>query len=234
MARNDFGMSTWDEETGGRKAPQAGDRVKVDFMRLNDGPNLVRIVTKPYKYLVHKYKEESDPGFGDRASCSGPSHNGECPLCARGDKPKQRWYIGVIDRATGQYKVLDIGSGIYADIRDLNRDEAWGDPSKYDVVIKVNKKGSPKDYYSVLPRPSTALTPSDLEHKSDKNEEDLARRCTPPQPEWVLTRINAMREKKGLQPLAAMAAKTGAVKVSVPVAVAMDDSEEVSFPAADE
>jgi hypothetical protein len=86
------------------------------FLRLDEGSNELRLVTAPYQYLVHKYKKEGDPGFGQKVSCS--QIHGSCQLCDAGDKAKPRWFYGVISRKSGTYKVLDISFAVFSQIRN--------------------------------------------------------------------------------------------------------------------
>ena len=121
MSNQKFGTTTWDEETGNKRGQQ-GDKKRDVFMRLGDGSNPVRVITKPHLYLSHKYKEEGDAGYGDKIMCSAPLHK-SCPLCDRKDRAKKRWFVGVIDRKTNTYKILDISVTIYDQLKTLNRSE---------------------------------------------------------------------------------------------------------------
>ncbi len=196
-----FGTTDWNEETGPRKNNErpAGDN-KVQYMKFVNGDNKIRIVIDPKRYITHKFKEENDPGFGDWVKCSMPLHKA-CPLCARKDKPKKRWLVGCIDRKSGQFRIMDISSAIYDQIKSLYQDEEWGDPKDYDLNIVMNDKNPPATYYKVNPRSKKPLSEADLAVLKSVNEEDLLRRCTPPEPAWVLSRINTLREKRGLAPL---------------------------------
>lgn len=193
-----FGTTDWNEETGPRKNNDRfnGDN-KVQYMKFVNGDNKIRILFDPKRYITHKYKEENDPGFGDWVKCSMPIH-GSCPLCERGDKPKKRWLVGCIDRRSGQFRIMDISSAIYDQIKSLNQDEEWGSPKDYDLNIVMNDKNPPATFYKVNPRGKKPLSEEDLAILKSANEEDLLRRCTPPEPAWVLSRINTIREKRGL------------------------------------
>lgn len=233
MSNQKFGTSTWDEETGGKRGAQGanGDKKRDAFMRLNDGNNLVRVVTKPHLYLSHKYKEEGDPGFGDKIMCSAPLHK-SCVLCDRKDRAKKRWFVGVIDRKTSQYKILDISVLVYDQLKTLNRSEKWGDPSRYDIDIVVNKTAAPANYYSVVPDPPTPLSKEDLELiKKSVNEEELDKKCTPPTPDWVLSKVNTLRAGRGQAALAASSAAPVKAPTNGAAVVDMSDDEDVTFPA---
>ena len=190
---NDFGLVTWEQVEFSSYG--AGSNQKRDeFIRLQSGSNVVRIITKPYQYIVHKWKEEGDKGYGDKVRCS--MFHGSCPLCEQGDIPKPRWYIGVIDRKTQSAKILDMSSAIFQAIQKLNRQEAWGDPGTYDIDITVDKNAGATGYYTVMPMPKTALTDSDLEVKMNFDSEALKGRCTPPKPEEVVRIMGIIRKRK--------------------------------------
>jgi len=212
-----FGTTDWNEETGPRKRPEhAGgnkDENRLQYMKFVNGPNKLRIVFEPKRYLTHKFKEEGDAGFGDWVKCSAPVHN-TCPLCdavkriektdkdlAKANKPKKRWLVGAIDRKTGLFRILDISSAIYDQIKSLNQDEEWGDPRDYDINIVMNDKNPPASYYKVNPGSKKPLSEADLAIVKSVNEEELLKRCTPPDPEWVLSKVNTLRDKRGLAPL---------------------------------
>jgi len=195
MSEVKFGMTAWDD------LPETnfGNFTKDVYMKLDSGSNVVRCVTRPYQYHVHNFKEEGDTGFGEKIWCSKPAH-GKCPICDLNDpnnKAKLRWYVGIIDRKTQTYKLLDIGRSIYDFILGLTRDESYGDPMKYDIDIKVNKKGGAVGYYMVIPKPPMPLSVDDVKIKEAVDTDNLQRKCTPPLPEKVAEKMEAARAKKG-------------------------------------
>lgn len=222
-----IGLSNWNQEIKGR--PNQPDKKDV-FMRLQDGDNKVRIITEPYQYLSFKYKEENDAGFGDKVNASMPLETD--PLYLRGFKPKRRWLVGVINRKTDQFELLDISVVVYKAIQNLFRDEAYGDPKTYDVVIKVDRNGGATGYYNVIPRPPTPLTEKDLKIIQESNHEEvLVRRCTPPSANWVKARVNAIREKKHLPAINwdEVVATPTAATTTVPAVDMGDDGEDFEF-----
>lgn len=225
-----FGTTDWNEDTGPRKGGkfENGDN-KTQYMKLVNGSNFVRIVTDPKRYITHKYKEKDDKGYGDWVKCSAPLH-GSCPLCDRGDKPKKRWLVGCIDRASNQYRILDISSLIYDQIKTLNKSK-WGDPKRYDVEIVMDDKAQAANFYKVLPQMPEALSTADLALVKTVNEDDLLRRCTPPEPAWVLSRINTIREKRGLTPLTSTPASSVKNEEPQKVEASTDVDEDLTFPA---
>ncbi len=166
---------------------------KDTFLKLNPGSNVVRLVTLPYQYYQHKYKfDASEKGFGHRIYCS--AAHGSCPVCAKGDKPKRRWLLGVIDRKTNSYRILDISWSVLKSLQTLNRDEDWGDPQNYDVDIVVDPNGGPVGFYSVVAKPKKNLTAQDLVLRDQANLEDLVRRTSAPPPERVEERFQKLME----------------------------------------
>lgn len=180
------GEVSWDEEPKQEKKSNSQDL----FLRLDDGENEIRLLTLPYQYLVHKYKKEGDPGYGNKISCS--AAHGHCPVCDLGDKAKQRWFLGVIDRKTNSYKILDVSWAVYSQIKKLNSGK-WGDPTKYDVSIIVDRKGGATGYYTVQPVEKSPLSVADQRIKDEKLDlADLKRRASPPTPDVVQKRLDSV------------------------------------------
>jgi hypothetical protein len=223
-----FGEVSWSDDvfSGDKKTVNSKDL----FLRLDEGSNEMRLVTQPFQYLVHKYKKEGDPGFGQKVQCS--AIHGSCPLCATGDKAKPRWLLGVISRKTQSYKILDISFAVFGQIRkyakNLNR---WGDPTKYDIDITVDKNGGATGYYSVQAIPKEPLSAADQVLKDGADLEDLKRRVTPPTADKVQQRIDKINGGTVAAPVATATASTASAKVAIP-AVSMTDDEELdkSFP----
>ncbi len=230
-----FGEINWTDEI-------AGDKKNVNskdlFLRLDEGPNEMRLITQPFQYLVHKYKKEGDPGYGLKVHCS--AINGSCPLCATGDKAKPRWLLGVISRKTNTYKILDISYMVFSAIRKYAKNlQHFGDPTKYDIIVEVDKNGGATGYYSVQALSKEPLSAADQVIKDTVCDlDDLRRRVSPPTPEEVQKRIDkingdaiAQAAKTSAKPTSKGTAKT-ATKAVVTQAVNMSDDEELdeSFP----
>jgi hypothetical protein len=62
-------------------------------------------------------------------------------------KIREKHVIHVLDRATGEVKLLDKGNGIFKKIKSLAMDSDWGDPRFYDINITMS--GDPKDFQSI-------------------------------------------------------------------------------------
>jgi hypothetical protein len=151
----------------------------------------------------------------------------DCPLCAAGDKPSRRWLIGVISRKTGTFKLLDISYAVFSQIQKYAKNtQRWGDPTKYDIDIVVDKNGGPTGYYAVQPIPKEPLSVADQTIKDSVDFDDLKRRVTPYTAEQVQKRIDKINGDAG---------KTSAPyapQVIAPTPVKDDSSDEdESFPA---
>lgn len=173
------------------------DNSKNSFLRLSPGSNIVRLLTMPHQYHQHKYLVDGGKKFGYRVNCSGA--NGSCPLCEKGDKSKRRWFLGVIDRKTSSYKILDIGFSIFKAIQTLAKDDDWGDPSRYDIDIVVDPNGGSTGYYTVVAKPQKPLSAADLILREDNTPEELGRRTAPPTSEKVAERLQSIMDEIGLQ-----------------------------------
>ncbi len=232
MSKTVFGSTSWsDTELGGNNFKE-GKSNKDAYLRLENGDNVVRIVTKPHEYLVHRIKfDEKDPGFGERVMSS--MFHGSDPCCEApyNSKPKRRWLVGVIDRKTGSYKILDMSTLVFKGIQDLAKDDDWQDPSGYDVNIKVNKAGGPSGYYSVIPKGKKPLSASDLEIKQNIDLEELKRKCTPPTPEQVEARLASLRAKKGLTNTVQTSATAESAPKARPVVEDDNSTDDFEFPA---
>jgi hypothetical protein len=230
-----FGEVSWNDDVfGGENKKQTNS--KDLFLRLDDGSNEIRIVTPPFQYLVHKYKKEGDIGFGQKVKCS--AIYGSCPLCALGDKAKPRWLLGVISRKTGTYKILDISFAVFGQIRKYARNtKNFGDPTKYDINIEVDKNGSPTTYYTVQALSKEPLSADDQKIRDTQVDlDDLKRRVTPPTPDQV----QKIKDKiDGIATSDSSSKKVVADKSDTKVvapAVSMTDDEDLenSFPSYDD
>lgn len=234
-----FGEVSWSDDVfpGGDGKKNANN--KDLFLRLEEGSNEMRLVTQPFQYLVHKVKKDANnpKDFGQKVSCS--AIHGSCPCCDTGDKAKPRWLIGVIARKTGTYKILDISYAVFSQIRKYAKNvQRWGDPTKYDIDIVVDKNGGATGYYSVQAISKEPLSAADQVIKDSADLDDLKRRVTPLTPENVQKRIDKINGVATADaPAAAPAAgkKVAAKAAPKTTAVSMTDDEDLesSFPAYD-
>lgn len=227
-----FGEVSWNDDVFEDKK---NSNNKDLFLRLDEGSNELRILTQPSQYLVHKIKKDPNnpKDFGQKVSCS--ASHGSCPACDLGDKAKPRWLLGVISRKTGTYKILDISFAVFSQIRKYAKNTArWGDPTKYDIDIVVDKNGSPMSYYSVQAISKEPLSAADQVIKDAIDYDDIKRRVTPLTPDQVQKRLDKIMGTDSVT-MTAAATVVGAVKVApkakVPV-VSMSDDEDLdqSFP----
>lgn len=182
-----FGEINWTDNNldfGGKKEQ------KDIFLRLLPGDNELRFVTNPHQYLVHRIKKDPNnpKDFGQKVTCS--ALNGSCAACDTGDKAKPRWLVGVIDRRTNTYKVLDLSYMVFNQIKTHAANPKLGDPKRYDINIVVNPKGGATGYYTVQTYSKEPLSASDqalVDEHADMD--DLKRRTQPSTPEQVQKRI---------------------------------------------
>jgi len=220
-----FGEISYDDSFGDKKGPN----VKDLYLRLDDGENEVRLLTNPFQYTSHKIKKDPNnpKDFGQKAYCS--KIHGECPACEYGD-PKTRWLYGVISRKTGTYKVLDVPWSIFSQIKKLNNNPKWGDPTKYDICIIVDKNADPTSYYAVQPVPKEPLSATDQQIKDkDLDLEYLRQKVTPPQPADVQKRLNKILGDDSLLKNTAKPAAKNPPTAKVQV-VTLDDDTDEKFP----
>ena len=185
-----FGEISWSDDVtfadGGEKKSAGKDA----WLRLEEGSNVVRLLTQPHQYLVHKgIKKDGEKGYGTKVYCS--AIHGSCPLCSLGLKASARWLLGVIDRKTNSYKILDVSYQVFSSMRKYARKvDVWGDPTKYDLDIIVDKTGGPSGYYTVQPIPHKALTAEDQMTRDKADLDDLKRKVSPPQADFVQKRLD--------------------------------------------
>ena len=227
-----FGEVSWNDDIFGG-SEKKGSNAKDLFLRLEEGSNEMRLVTQPFQYLVHKYKKDANnpKDFGQKVSCS--AIHGSCPLCTSGDKAKPRWLLGVISRKTGTYKILDVSFAVFSQIRKLARNtQRWGDPTKYDIDIVVDKNGGATGYYSVQPISKEPLSAADQQIKDNIDLDDLKRRVTPLTPDQVKSRIDRINGVTDGSTPATATQPAKKASAPQPAPVSMDDDDD-SFPSYD-
>jgi cation transport regulator ChaB len=92
------------------------------------------------------------------------------------NKIREKHIIHVLDRATGEVKLLDKGNGIFKHIKKLAMNSDWGDPRFYDITISMD--GDKNDFqtieYSVTASPNKGSI-TDAERKLyEEKKIDLA------------------------------------------------------------
>jgi hypothetical protein len=170
-----YGETDWNENSGSGGG-------KAEFLRLSEGENRFRVITKPFKYSTHKnVKPVDEKGYGRKVPCSANEETGEtCPLCEMGHKAKRMYMLGVIDRKTDTYKVIDISWSIFSPIKGFVNDPIWGPPESFDIKVKKNPHSTgPSDFYLVSPIPHTPLSIDDQQKRDTADTEYLKSKTTP-------------------------------------------------------
>lgn len=220
-----FGEVSWNDSSGSSDKKNAN---KQDmWLRLDEGDNELRLITSPFQYLQHKYKKDDTDKYGQKVYCS--AAHGSCPLCDAGDKAKPRWLLGVISRKTGTFKILDVSWAVFSQIKKLaNNTQRWGDPTKYDINIFVDKNGGATGYYSVQPLPKEPLSAEDQKIRDNVDLDDLKRRVTPPTADQVQKRLDKINGVASSDSSSKDSAKV--TKPTPAVALQDDDDLDDAFP----
>jgi hypothetical protein len=184
------GVVGWGEPSLG------GGKSKNDFLRLNPGSNLIRLLTLPHQYHQHRYEPAGGKKYGYRINCSRSETEEKCPLCEMSpvNKAKRRWFVGVIDRKTGTYRTLDIGYSVFKSIQTLAKGP-WGSPEGYDLDIVVDPNGGATNYYYVSPMPPMPLTADDIRLQEENPAKNLAAKVEAPSPSFVQDRLNKIQDE---------------------------------------
>jgi len=161
-----------------------------DFMTLDEGSNLVRVVTSPYQFYVVWTVDASGQKRKVRSAVKG------CPLVQRGEKAQARWYLGVLDRKKeGKPSILEIGPQIFKQILGLSKMDVWGDPKEFDIDIKRQPKGS-QPLYIVSPIPHKALSADETGAITEfEGRVDFVKMTEPPTPEQVREMVGLPAEE---------------------------------------
>lgn len=248
-----YGLQEWGEVDLSFNTPKQYSKQENVFLKLKDGDNKVRLLTKPSQFWQHKYKPPGDKGFGYRVSCSKAGNaGGSCPLCdivakemrdkvdpknRMVTKAQKRWLVGVIDRDSASYKILDISKTVFQAVQDLFNDSDWGDPIQYDINIKVNKNGGPTGYYGVTPKNAKPLSEADLQLKDEEMDvDDLIQRCQPPTEEEVIeqmARWDAFSKKRSGKVEPEAQTQTSAKSEPQTSSASSDSDDDYDFPAVD-
>ncbi len=118
-----------------------------DFIKLPEGDNIVRIISKGV--VAYKHKMKSGGRFIPLGLCTGEG----CRNCEKSEPYKCFMWLA-INRTTGQVGVLEAGATIGNGIAELAHSRAE-DPKTFDILI--NRKGSTKETtkYQILASPET-------------------------------------------------------------------------------
>jgi hypothetical protein len=202
------GLTGWGDknQTGPREDRE--ELPRLPFMRLQNGNNVLRIITDPYVYYHIRYKGSKSKGsFGDRVNTAWPTHKEDCPaynfICKPNKtNPKKRYFVAVVDRRDNEVKIFDMSvlvyeqlQGILADLKEATSEDHA--PTDFDINIRYNSKASsPSGFYHVMGRPVAALSEADVELingiGSDVITKILDRQSASPRPDQVQRRLESL------------------------------------------
>jgi len=139
----------------------ADSNSKSDFMRLEEGDSIVRVMGNPIQFYVHWVVT---PG-GNRRKVNSPIDSPQLlrRLEDSGFKRQARWLIRVLDRDDDEFRILEVGPQIYNAIKALYNNKRWGKVTAYDITVNRGPKGR-QPLYSTTPNPKEPL-PGDLKAK---------------------------------------------------------------------
>ncbi len=153
MSNMVFGEVDWNSADSGT--------TKSNFMRLEEGENLVRVMGNPVQFYIHWVVTPD----GSRRKVNSPVDSPELVrrLEDSGFKRQARWLVKVLDRTDDEFRVLEVGPQIYNGIKSLYNNSRWGKVTQYDLSINKGPKGT-QPLYGVTPNPKEALS-SDFKAK---------------------------------------------------------------------
>lgn len=142
-----FGEVDWNSADSGT--------TKSNFMRLEEGENLVRVMGNPVQFYIHWVVTPD----GSRRKVNSPVDSPELVrrLEDSGFKRQARWLVKVLDRSDDEFRVLEVGPQIYNGIKSLYNNSRWGKVTQYDLSINKGPKGT-QPLYGVTPNPKEPLS----------------------------------------------------------------------------
>jgi len=145
------------------------------FLTFKEGDNKVRIVSEPEPRMQHWLGKRPIPCVG------------KCKLCADNLKVRTSHMFHVIDRETGEFKIMGTGVTVANAMRELKESDDYSFDSipDYDITIKRTGLGLDTEYTVLAARNNSELTEeektkvADLKPMKDiiksLNEADLER-----------------------------------------------------------
>lgn len=228
MADNNvvIGLTGWNNKSNTGRRQERDDLPNLPFMKLQNGPNLMRIVTDPAIYYRVRYKSPtSKEPFGKKVRSSWPTYKTEtgasaCPLIQMGYKEPlpHAYFVIVIDREDQELKILDMSTLVYEQLQGIISTEKkliGKDylPQDFDIVINFNKKSTtPAGYYQTTRRDIAPLSQDDVDMIETVGREVLNRilvaKSAAWRPESVLKALKDAGWKEGEKaPVKAKSAK---------------------------
>jgi hypothetical protein len=241
-----LGVKSWSEMNFGNG--QQKESAKTEFLRLEQGSNVVKIVTDPYEFLIHRYKSPlSTQSYGDKLMSCFPAGTRSFELGvdpffdkkvseAKDDKekkaarPQSRWYIGVIEKKTMTFKLMEASYSLVKAIVQIAKDEDYGDPKRYYLDIKVDRNGGATGYYTVVPKPPMPLSLEEQSIIESIDIESIEKRCAPITAEQQKERIAKIDEKHAkLHAGNQNSGQPEVTKAPQPIVATEDESEDDDF-----
>jgi hypothetical protein len=234
-----FGEVEW----GSVEAPQpVQEKKSVPFLTLKEGDNFVRLISpKPLQYKRHWVTDSN--GRLAKVNCS---LDEDCPVFiektksqCKGEQGEKAYLFKILDRATGEIKVLDAGSQIVNAIGDWVQNPSYGVPTEYDINILRAKKSTPKKgepfkpLYTVEAMEKAPLSieekqlVADSENPNHENFIDLKQRAQPLSADSIKKILSKDAGSKSKP--APKASKTNFTKASAPVEDRSSSSDDENF-----
>jgi len=110
----------------------------MELVRLKSSHNKIRILTNPYVYDAHCVTRDDTRIIETSKIVKCSMANGSCVACDSGNHVLHRWVVGVIDKADGRYKVLDLSMGFFKQIQNLTQMPDLDDPTEYDIDFYID------------------------------------------------------------------------------------------------
>ena len=149
---------------------------KGQFMKLADGANNIRILSKPLIGKLYWVSPEGvirERGRGQKGDKPyRVDYKSELPEGVLDLHVKEFWMMKVWDYADEAVKILEITqASILRPLYEFIEDPKWGDPREYDINIKREGSGMETKYF-VMPSPPTALAP-EIKDAFEEDDFDL-------------------------------------------------------------
>ncbi len=155
---------------------------KGEFMKLGEGANNIRILSKPLigkLYWVSPEGVVREKGKGEKGDKPYRlNYTDELPKEVLDFQTKEFWMMKVWDYKEGSVKILELTqASILRSLYEFVKDEKWGDLREYDINIKREGSGIDTKYF-VMPSPPTQLAP-EIKDASEESDIDLTSFLTP-------------------------------------------------------
>lgn len=136
---------------------------KSEFMKLVEGSNNIRILSKPLigkLYWVSPEGVVRERGRGEKGDKPyRVNYKTKLPDNVLDLHVKEFWMMQIWDYKAGCLKVLELTqASILNSLNEFVKDEKWGDPRAYDINLKREGSGIETKYF-VMPSPPTILAP---------------------------------------------------------------------------